>query len=66
MSNFDMSDSDEEDIINYYQYRRRRKEKRKHWVHPYLRNNANFRLFVTAKELSESDRKTKEWVRVRY
>ena len=50
-----MSDSDEEDIINYYQYRRTRREKRKHWVHPYL--NTNIRLFVTAKELSESDRK---------
>lgn len=51
------SDSDEEDIVDYYQYRRTREVQRKHWVHPYLRNNVNTRLFVAANELNQSDRK---------
>ena len=52
-----MSDSDREDCIYCYQYRKARGNKRKHWVHPYIRNKANFRLFVTTIELSEPDTK---------
>lgn len=51
------SDSDEEDIIDYYQYRKLRRLQREHWVHPYIKENANLRLFVAAQELSQTDRK---------
>ena len=51
------SDSDEEDIIDYYQYRRLRRVQREHWVHPYIRKNVNCRLFVASKELAQTDRK---------
>ena len=59
-----MSNSDGEDCINYYQNRNARGNKRKHWIHPYIRNYANFRLFVTTKELSESDRKLMTFYRM--
>ena len=51
------SDGDEEDIIDYYQYRELRRIRREHWVHPYIKENANLRLFVAAQELSQTDRK---------
>ncbi|KAG8279226.1 hypothetical protein J6590_004033 [Homalodisca vitripennis] len=57
-------DSDEEDVVNYYLYRRWRRTQREHWVHPYLRNNVNSRLFVAARELSQSDRKFKSFYRM--
>ncbi|KAF5282319.1 hypothetical protein FQR65_LT14373 [Abscondita terminalis] len=49
-------DSDEEDIIDYCQYRRQRRVQREYWIHP-LSKNVNSRLFVAAKELSQTDRK---------
>lgn len=59
-----MSDSDEEDVVNYYQYRTRRRAQREHWVHPYLSKNVKSRLFVAARELSQSDRKFKSFYRM--
>jgi len=53
----DFFDSDEEDIIDYYQYRKLRRIQREHWVHPYIKENSNLRLFVAAQELSQTDRK---------
>lgn len=53
-----MLSSDEEDMIDYYQYRRRqRRARREYWVHPYIMENRNSRLFVAAQELSQTDRK---------
>lgn len=51
------SSSDEDDVIDYYQYRRLRRVQRKHWIHPYITRNVNTRLFVAAKEFSQTDRK---------
>lgn len=52
------SDSNEDDIIDYYQYRRPRRVQRNHWVHPaYMRENANSRLFIAANESPRTDRK---------
>jgi hypothetical protein len=43
------SDEDKNEIIDYYQYRRIRREHRKHLVHPYIRENANSGLFIVVK-----------------
>jgi len=43
---------DEEDLIDYCEYRRFYKVQREYWVYPYLEKNAKFRLFLAAKELS--------------
>jgi hypothetical protein len=48
--------SDEEDVVAYYSFRRRKQEKRC-WVHPYLEKNICCRLFVAAKELQQTDSK---------
>lgn len=51
-----MLGSDEEDVIDCYQYHRKWRVQKKHWVHPYIRDNVNSRLFVSPKELSQIDR----------
>lgn len=54
----DMSeDSSDEDtmLLDYYLRRRRRRLVRRFWVHPYLENNFQNRLFVAAKQLELSD-----------
>ena len=43
---------DEEDIC-----RRFRRVQMEYWVHPYLEKNTKSRLFLAAKELSQTDRK---------
>lgn len=48
---------DDEDVIEYYEYRNLRRVQREYWVHPYLANNSKSRLFLAAKELSQTDRK---------
>jgi len=43
------SSSDEDDIIDYYQYRRQRKlVRREYWTHPYIEKNMKCRLFIAA------------------
>jgi hypothetical protein len=48
--------SDEEDVVAYCYFRRRKQEKRC-WVHPYLEKNIRCRLNVAAKELQQTDSK---------
>lgn len=56
------SSSDEEAIVTYYLYKklvaRKKQEKnhrRKFWIHPYIQRNNHCRLFVSARELQETD-----------
>ena len=53
------SESSDEDMLYLYRYTkaRRRRNRRKYWVHPYNERNLQCRLFVAAKELQESDAK---------
>lgn len=52
------SSSDEDDIIDYYQYRRNRKVvRREYWIHPYIGKNLKCRLFVAAEQLNQTDAK---------
>jgi hypothetical protein len=34
---------------------RRRQEKRKHWVHPFFRDNLNSGAYIVPKELNQDD-----------
>ena len=49
--------SDEEDLIDYYEYRKFCRVQREYWVHSYLEKSAETRLFLAEKELSQADRK---------
>ena len=51
--------SEEEDVFLCYvnKYRKRKRAKRRFWVHPYLKINNDKRLFIAAKQMTESDDK---------
>jgi len=45
----------EDDVIDYYQYRRQRKiVQREYWRHPYIEKNINCRLFIAAEQLNQT------------
>ena len=46
-----------EDLIDYHQHCRFLRVEREYWVHPYYGKNTNSRLFLAAKELSQTYRK---------
>jgi len=52
------SSSDEDDVIDYHQYRRQRRAvRREYWRHPYIEKNINYRLFIAAGQLNQTDGK---------
>ena len=58
--------SEEEDVFLCYvnKYRKRKRAKRRFWVHPYLKNNNDKRLFIAAKQMTESDDKFRSFYRM--
>ncbi|CAH1986896.1 unnamed protein product [Acanthoscelides obtectus] len=50
-----MSNSEEEDVLIYYRYKRQRRLRRKLWCHPYIERNINCRFFMAANQLAETD-----------
>ena len=58
--------SEEEDVFLCYvnKYRKRKRAKRRFWVHPYLKINNDKRLFIAAKQMTESDDKFRSFYRM--
>jgi hypothetical protein len=57
--------SSEEDVILTYRYLRQRKlKKRKYWIHPYNLNNIIHSSAVVSRELSQHEKKFKEFYRM--
>ena len=59
--------SEEEDLflLLLNKYRKKKRTKRRFWVHPYLQNNHDKRLYLAAKEMDECDEKFKSFYRMR-
>lgn len=59
------SEDDEFCIVSYWYRQRKIKKKRKYWIHPYIQNNINCRIFVAANELMQDDVKFQSFYRMK-
>lgn len=61
---FKMSSSSDEEALVLYRQLRKRRGRRRYWVHPYIETNIQCRLFVAAAALQETDVKFQSMYRM--